>query len=58
MHLFLQFVPVAGTLLAFFLAFGIKWNKIPDTKKSEPESQITEAEPDLEVTEAERNEKD
>jgi hypothetical protein len=30
----IQFVPVAGTAAAFFLAFGIKWNRIPDTEES------------------------
>ncbi len=40
---FLQFVPVAGTAAAFFLAHGIKWNKIPDADKPGTEMQITEA---------------
>ena len=45
---FLQFVPVAGTIAAFFLAFGIKWTKIPDTKNPVIEPQITEPEPEHE----------
>jgi hypothetical protein len=39
-RVFLQFVPVAGTVAAFFLAFGIKWNKIPDAEKPRTELQL------------------
>jgi hypothetical protein len=38
----LQFIPVACTVAAFFLAFGIKWNKIPDREKPRTETRITD----------------
>ncbi len=38
----LQFVPAGGAAAAFFLAGGIKWNKIENAKKKEEKSSDTE----------------
>jgi len=48
-RVFLKFVPIAATAAAFFIAFGIRWNRIPDTESLRTEAETTKAGPEMRV---------